>query len=107
MPLELVVNNPNGSTQRYAYQVGPGGHVLGLTTADGTIAARYFYDPWGRVLSVAGANPALAERQPLRYRGYYYDTETAMSRCSRASSRKTPSSPTSPPRSPSTSTRTA
>ena len=78
MPLELVVNNPNGSTQRYAYQVGPGGHVLGLTTADGTIAARYFYDPWGRVLSVAGANPALAERQPLRYRGYYYDTETAM-----------------------------
>ena len=72
------VSNPNGSTQRYAYQVGPGGHVLGLTTANGTIAARYFYDPWGRVLSVAGANPALAERQPLRYRGYYYDTETAM-----------------------------
>ena len=35
--------------------------------------ATYTYDAWGNILSATGE---LAEINPLRYRGYYYDTET-------------------------------
>ena len=35
--------------------------------------ANYTYDAWGNVTSKSGS---LADLNPLRYRGYYYDTET-------------------------------
>ena len=35
--------------------------------------ATYEYDAWGKLISSSGS---LAEINPLRYRGYYYDTET-------------------------------
>ena len=35
--------------------------------------AEYIYSPWGEVISAEGD---LAEINPLRYRGYYYDSET-------------------------------
>ncbi len=35
--------------------------------------ATYEYDAWGKLVSSSGS---LAEINPLRYRGYYYDTET-------------------------------
>ena len=41
-----------------------------------TLVAQYEYDPWGKVLSVTGSNTDIANLNPLRYRGYYYDTET-------------------------------
>lgn len=34
--------------------------------------AIYEYDAWGKVISASGS---LADINPLRYRGYYYDTE--------------------------------
>ncbi|WP_365979444.1 RHS repeat-associated core domain-containing protein [uncultured Bacteroides sp.] len=33
----------------------------------------YEYDTWGKLISSSGS---LADINPLRYRGYYYDTET-------------------------------
>ena len=49
----------------------------------GTLVAEYDYDPWGKLLSVTDANgntitgaSHIALRNPLRYRGYYYDTDT-------------------------------
>ena len=36
-------------------------------------AAQYTYDPYGKLRSATGT---IAEDNPLRYRGYYYDTET-------------------------------
>ena len=39
----------------------------------GGVVARYTYDAWGNLLD-SGGN--LAEVNPLRYRGYYYDNET-------------------------------
>ena len=39
----------------------------------GNSVASYTYDPYGKVLTATGA---LAERNPLRYRGYYYDKES-------------------------------
>ena len=37
--------------------------------------AAYTYDPWGKLLSATGT---LADTNPLRYRGYYYDAETGL-----------------------------
>jgi len=37
------------------------------------LAARYTYDPYGKVLTATGT---FAATNPLRYRGYVYDTET-------------------------------
>ena len=44
-----------------------------LIGTDGSIAASYTYDAWGNILSSSGT---MAEKNPLRYRGYYYDSET-------------------------------
>ena len=51
-----------------------------------TLVASYEYDPWGKVTSVKGSSGAIlsleaypnhiAHVNPIRYRGYYYDTET-------------------------------
>ena len=41
--------------------------------ATGKAVASYSYDPYGAVISKSGS---LADLNPLRYRGYYYDTET-------------------------------
>ena len=35
----------------------------------------YTYDAWGRVISATGV---LANLNPFRYRGYYYDGETGL-----------------------------
>ena len=45
----------------------------GLVDTSGNSVASYTYDPYGKVLTATGA---LAERNPLRYRGYYYDKES-------------------------------
>ena len=38
-----------------------------------SVVASYTYDPWGKIISSSGT---LADINPLRYRGYYYDSET-------------------------------
>ncbi len=53
---------------------------------DGAILARYAYDAWGNILSItdnAGHDISnkpneIANINPLRYRGYYYDSETGL-----------------------------
>jgi len=45
-----------------------------LATAKvGSTNISYTYDPWGKIISSSGT---LADINPLRYRGYYYDSET-------------------------------
>jgi RHS repeat-associated protein len=46
-----------------------------LIDESGNIQASYSYDPYGKVLSATGP---LAEKNPLRYRGYYYDSESGL-----------------------------
>ena len=79
MPLELVVTTTGtgGTTKRYAYQIDAGGSVIGITNEAGAEVARYAYDPYGVPTGVSGTDP-LAARNPLRYRGYYFDAETGM-----------------------------
>ncbi|MGN0556889.1 MAG: RHS repeat-associated core domain-containing protein [Acutalibacteraceae bacterium] len=58
---------------------------MNLYRGDGTIKTHYEYDSWGKVLSVTdgNGNPITAKDNighvnPIRYRGYYYDTDTGL-----------------------------
>ena len=51
------------------------GDVERVISADGTILAAYTYDAWGNTLTAEGS---LATSNPIRYRGYYFDTETSL-----------------------------
>ena len=62
---------------RYFYLKNAQGDVTGLVNASGTQVVSYTYDPWGAPMSVSGSMSAtLGAANPLRYRGYVYDTET-------------------------------
>ena len=68
--------NYNGTI--YYYVTNLQGDVLKIVYKDEDdaiqIAASYTYDHYGKVLSATGT---LAEVNPLRYRGYVYDSEAA------------------------------
>ena len=65
----------NGTDTEYFYVKNLQGDILKVITATGTEAAAYTYDAWGKLLTSTGD---LAEVNPLRYRGYFYDTETSL-----------------------------
>ena len=62
---------------RYFYLKNAQGDVTGLVNASGTQVVSYTYDPWGAPMSTDGTMAStLGAANPLRYRGYVYDTET-------------------------------
>ena len=63
----------NGTT--YYYVTNLQGDVLAILDGNKQVVASYSYDPYGKVLSATGT---LAEVNPLRYRGYVYDSETGL-----------------------------
>ena len=65
----------NGADTEYFYVKNLQGDILKVITATGTEAATYTYDAWGKLLTSTGD---MAEANPIRYRGYYYDTETEL-----------------------------
>ena len=65
---------PEGSTPNtYYYILNLQGDVVQIIDEGGVMQAEYVYSPWGEIISAEGD---LAEVNPLRYRGYYYDSET-------------------------------
>ena len=53
------------------------GDVIAIRDAYGDVIAKYKYDAWGNVLQETNLyNSGMASKNPFRYRGYYYDTET-------------------------------
>ena len=65
---------PEGSTPNtYYYILNLQGDVVQIIDEGGVLQAEYIYSPWGEIISAEGD---LAEINPLRYRGYYYDSET-------------------------------
>ena len=63
----------NGTT--YYYVTNLQGDVMGMVDTNGNTVANYTYDPYGKLLTATGE---LAEKNPLRYRGYYYDSESGL-----------------------------
>ena len=65
----------NGTKYYYIFNVQ--GDVIGILNQSGSQIVSYQYDPWGKVLSVDGSEAStIGQLNPIRYRGYYYDTET-------------------------------
>ncbi len=71
----------NGTYYYYFFNLQ--GDVIGIYNSSGTIVARYVYDAWGKTIAVTDTNgntitdPShIANQNPIRYRGYYYDNET-------------------------------
>ena len=59
---------------KYLYRTNLMGDVLAIIDGDGKITATYNYDAWGKVISAPTSG--VGADNPLRYCGYYYDTET-------------------------------
>jgi len=48
---------------------------MSIVDAQGAVVGSYEYDPYGNVISATGT---LAEINPIRYRGYYFDSESGL-----------------------------
>ena len=72
-PFAMTYQRANDAPQTYYYVLNLQGDVVKLVDVSGAEAASYEYDAWGNVLSQSGS---MAGVNPLRYRGYYRDSET-------------------------------
>ena len=58
------------------------GDIIAIRDASGSVLATYEYDAWGNVTvmdrygTVNTSTTFIGNINPIRYRGYYYDTET-------------------------------
>ena len=80
---ELIGLKYNKET--YYYQKNYQGDIIGIYNEEYELIATYEYDSFGKVLSIKDANgnvitdqSHIANRNPFRYRSYYYDTETKL-----------------------------
>ena len=64
--------------QPYYYQRNILGDVIAIRDTVGTKVVEYAYDAWGNCTVVSHTNANLANYNPIRYRGYYYDRETKL-----------------------------
>ena len=63
----------------YFYITNLQGDVMQIVSESGSVYGWYEYDAWGKLLTLDGSSSSIAEAlslNPLRYRGYIYDSET-------------------------------
>lgn len=83
-PIGFNYTIPSASVSSYYYYgLNSRGDIEALYTATGSISAIYEYDAYGQLLSVKNSSGtaitgeySIAHLNPLRYRGYVYDSET-------------------------------
>jgi RHS repeat-associated protein len=64
---------------KYTYETNAQGDVTGLLDSNGNEVVNYTYDTWGNLLNIGGTLAStVGAENPMRYRGYYYDTETGL-----------------------------
>ena len=61
----------------YLYNV-QGDVIAIVRAATGQVVAKYSYDAWGNCTVTNATGYAVGDKNPFRYRGYYYDTETGL-----------------------------
>ena len=73
-PLAVTYNDTT-----YYYAVNLQGDVVAILDRTGTAMVSYTYDAWGNPFTTTGTlATTLGAHNPLRYRGYVYDTETGL-----------------------------
>lgn len=76
IPLGFILNGT-----QYLYMTNQMGDIISITDSQGNKLVQYEYDEWGALDLITTTNNTnveneLANINPLRYRGYYYDNET-------------------------------
>ena len=61
----------------YYYVKNLQGDIVGIIDKNGNSFVTYVYDSWGNISGEYGES-ALRELNPIRYRGYVYDSETGL-----------------------------
>ncbi|MCD8308807.1 MAG: RHS repeat-associated core domain-containing protein [Clostridia bacterium] len=64
----------------HSYHLDAQGNVKSILDSNGKGVVGYWYDAWGNIVATNGDSSytELANLNPFRYRGYYYDTETGL-----------------------------
>ena len=73
----FIYTNTIGSSATYYYDRNHYGDVVAILDNSCTAVVKYSYDAYGNCVG-SGSNMDLAESNPIRYRGYYYDSETKL-----------------------------
>ena len=63
--------------KKYLYETNIFGDIIRMYSEEGVIVAEYQYDAYGNTYILRNVD-GIAEINPLRYRGYYYDSETQL-----------------------------
>ena len=71
----------NGTTNNYYYERNVFGDVIGIYDMSGNRVVEYAYDAWGNCTLYNVSNYTLANLNPIRYRGYYFDKESNLYFC--------------------------
>jgi RHS repeat-associated protein len=67
----------NGTSYYYVRNLQ--GDVTKIVTSSGATVTEYVYDSWGKVISTSGSMAStVGAKNAIRYRGYYFDTETGL-----------------------------
>ena len=72
-----IVYTENGETDTYYFQRNLFGDVVGIYDVNGTKVGGYAYDAWGKC-TITQNTKSVVTRNPIRYRGYYYDQDTGL-----------------------------
>ena len=73
--LGFIYNN-----ETYYYQRTLTGEITRIVNSNGIIVGEYYYDAYGNILNLDELSE-IAEINPFRYKGYYYDQETNLYYC--------------------------
>ena len=81
----IQYKNAAGTVTNYIARCTLSGDADQIYDTKGNLLARYIYDTWGNTLSVTDTSGKaitdplhIANINPIRYRGYYYDAETGL-----------------------------
>ena len=71
-----------GASNLYYFRRNLQGDVVAIYDTNGTLKAKYLYDAWGNcTISGETTDYIVANANPIRYRGYYYDNDTNLYYC--------------------------
>ena len=76
----------NYNNTPYFYIKNAQGDIIAIADISGNLVAKYTYDSWGKLISIKDSNDVdrttdenfVGYVNPIRYRGYYYDSETGL-----------------------------